>query len=187
MIEARASTMGKTIEIGVKPRGANSSAAFEKRGAPKATIGTAFIYNCMSWGAPEYVAIDGAKRWRSSGFGFGGPEPIEVSSLAVAERIAALLNSGKYPAWLAALKQRDHVEFVRCEVARRNRCIAGAARAKVAMRRRIAEARRTSWPALRSVLVRTACNFGAEARSFQATAARCDAWLKSHGARHLAA
>jgi hypothetical protein len=109
---------------------------------------------------------------RHRSFGFGSKPIIEVSSPAVAARLAALLNAGSAPALHADYAARASLQHVRDEVARRDRCDGRAARARVAYKAAMRVAAAGTTPQERLAALERAGVLRRKAASFAATAAK---------------
>jgi len=106
---------------------------FARRAARASAQNTAFVYNSAEWGEPAYMAMTALKR--HSSFGFNDNPIIEVSSLALAERLADLLNAGELPKLAEDYTKRNRLEYRRQDVRRRNRVAGMAVASKGAARR----------------------------------------------------
>lgn len=129
-------------------------ARFDRAASRRAAVPTGFIYDCADWGSPHYIAMTSEKRYRS--FGFGNNPIIEVSSFALAERLAASLNAGTLPALHADYRKRAKREFVRSEIRRRDWLRARIARYEFAIARAKWTAYTASSPAVRLAAIQRA-------------------------------
>lgn len=111
---------------------------FHRRAARASAQNTAFVHNCADWGEPHYIAMTSLQR--HSSFGFNSNSIIEVSSFALAERLAALLNAGHLISLAGDYDRRSRLTFRHQEVARRNRLAGMTAAGKVAARRALTTA-----------------------------------------------
>lgn len=171
--------MGRMIfDLGPQPRGDRSCAAAEKRAQRVADRGTAYIVDTAEFRDSEYVARTGIERARDFTTYCGGQYRVyEVSSYAVAQRLAALLNAGglrEFGRHRHEIRQR---EYRRDEAARRDRIrslAAGHANRAATLERKLSRAtNRYSWKQLFGQLRKAR----REMRDCIQRAAAIDAWL----------
>ena len=130
----------------------------ERRAARLSAGTTAFLYDSTYWGASAYVAISAFDRWNTFGLGGKRNEPIEVSSLAVAERLAVLFTANRLSEFRHDLRQRDMADAMRRAIRRRDQARGKAKKAKAKAGALLAQANTAHSKAEAAALLTLACS-----------------------------
>jgi hypothetical protein len=161
--------------------------------ARKAALNTGFVCDLAEYGKPSYKAYAALDFHRS--FGFDYNQCFEVSSLALAEKLAGIMNrDGSESPIHRDLRARVRTAHMRREIARRDWCAGRAAKTRAAALRVLLRAKRATDRAARRPLLRLARELFGKAASF-ATTSRSAAenaaiqleLLDPHSARGVAA